>query len=332
MAIFAVITLTTGAWALGTDAGTIVTNTATATYGLGDVTGITKTASDTFTVAELINFTVVAQNSPLSVTPDSDDQAITYLITNTGNSTEDFILSAVSGIAALGGDFNPTIISMYQDNDGTGAWDPVVDIVNLNDGDRVTIPEDGTLYIHVSNTIPAVDPLGVSPLMEDGDEGYTELTVQSATHADNGGLETDIAGTVIADGYAAGVDAVIAVAGGQEAVVGTYVVQNIVLSLTKTSAIVDTFGGSQPLPGATVTYTIVADVTFGTGTAKGVVVTDNIPAGTTYVAGTLKLNTVAYAGPGGYIGATDSISVTLGDMSTATASQTIEFQVTIDAN
>jgi uncharacterized repeat protein (TIGR01451 family) len=99
----------------------------------------------------------------------------------------------------------------------------------------------------------------------------------------------------------------------------------------KSSSILDPFGGSQPVPGAVVTYTLVATVN-GTGQADNLHVTDVIPAGTTYEAGTLTLDTAALtdandtdAGEASAAG----IDVDLGNVAGGTT-KTVTFNVKID--
>ena len=60
----------------------------------------------------------------------------------------------------------------------------------------------------------------------------------------------------------------------------------------KSQTVVDQFGGSAPVPGARINYTVVVSAT-GTGIAATSVFSDNIPANTTYVPGTLRLNSAA---------------------------------------
>ncbi len=54
----------------------------------------------------------------------------------------------------------------------------------------------------------------------------------------------------------------------------------------------DPFGGTEPVPGARITYQIVVNAT-GTGSAANSVIDDAIPAFTTFVPGSLRLNAVA---------------------------------------
>jgi uncharacterized repeat protein (TIGR01451 family) len=103
----------------------------------------------------------------------------------------------------------------------------------------------------------------------------------------------------------------------------------------KSQVIADQFGGTQPVPGATITYQIVATPS-GTGTATNVVFNDAIPANTTYKNGSLKLNGVALSeandtDAGQFITTPAAqVSVALGSLTAASSAQTISFAVTIN--
>ncbi|MGD8628324.1 MAG: hypothetical protein PVH52_04525, partial [bacterium] len=116
---------------------------------------------------------------------------------------------------------------------------------------------------------------------------------------------------------------------------GTSIVSTVIVDVIKSATVSDQFGGSQPIPGATITYTITVSLS-GSGTAEGVVITDVIPANTTYSAGTLALNGGALTDPAdgdsGDVGATTPgvVTVSLGDMPAGSADQTIVFSVVIN--
>ena len=106
------------------------------------------------------------------------------------------------------------------------------------------------------------------------------------------------------------------------------------MSLLKSASIVDPFGGSDPVPGATITYSIDVTVT-GAGTATGVVISDPIPVDTTYVNSSMALGgaplTDAVDGIDDAdfgISALNTITVDMGDLTAGT--QTITFDVTIN--
>ena len=54
----------------------------------------------------------------------------------------------------------------------------------------------------------------------------------------------------------------------------------------------DPFGGSSPVPGAVITYTVTMTLA-GSGTITGAQIDDAIPANTTYVADSLTLDTAS---------------------------------------
>jgi uncharacterized repeat protein (TIGR01451 family) len=94
------------------------------------------------------------------------------------------------------------------------------------------------------------------------------------------------------------------------------------------------FNDSTPVPGATITYQIAISAT-GSGTAQGATFTDAVPSNTTYVAGSLQLNgnalsDAADTDAGRFVVAPAGVAVTLGDLTSASGSQTIQFAVTID--
>src|SRR6185295_13558741 len=124
--------------------------------------------------------------------------------------------------------------------------------------------------------------------------------------------------------------AVIGVNGGEFAQVGSYLIGDILLSAVKSQVVLDPFGGSQPIPGAAITYQVVVTAT-GTGVALGVAFTDPIPASTTYVAGSMRLNgapltDAADADSGSVVLAPARVAVGLGNLTSAAGPQTIDFR------
>jgi uncharacterized repeat protein (TIGR01451 family) len=108
---------------------------------------------------------------------------------------------------------------------------------------------------------------------------------------------------------------------------GVTTVRAPVLAMTKTVAVV---GGGQPVPGATLRYTITYS-NSGTGAANSVVVSDPIPSKTTYVVNSVRLNGVpTNDGSGGVVFAANTVTVTIGSLAANTLNQTITFDVTIN--
>ncbi len=107
------------------------------------------------------------------------------------------------------------------------------------------------------------------------------------------------------------------------------------MNIVKSIAISDPFGNQDPIPGATLTYTITIEVVNG-GTATTAAFRDAVPAGTSYAAGTITLNTIsltdAIDADAGELdtSVTPTVVVRLGDLIQTDGVQTVEFQVTID--
>ncbi|MBE9536349.1 MAG: DUF11 domain-containing protein, partial [Proteobacteria bacterium] len=132
-----------------------------------------------------------------------------------------------------------------------------------------------------------------------------------------------------------GLDAVIGTSGGTSSVIASYVVSNTVVTVGKAAVVSDLSGGSDPLTGATISYTLTVTVTGG-GIATGIVITDPIPANTTYTGGTLQLDGAALsdvadvdAGDVGYTTA-NTVTLSLGNVAGGAPVQTITFDVTIN--
>ena len=107
------------------------------------------------------------------------------------------------------------------------------------------------------------------------------------------------------------------------------------LTISKAVQVADPFGGTEPVPGATLTYTVTIEVTNG-GTAANSVFADPIPTYTSFVASSIALNGAgltdavdADAGELDVAGA-PTVIVRLGDLTQADGAQTVSFDVTID--
>ena len=116
---------------------------------------------------------------------------------------------------------------------------------------------------------------------------------------------------------------------------GQYVLSDIQLAVVKSAIVLDPFGGTDPVPGAEITYRIVVTPT-GSQTATTTLIADPIPANTSYLLNSITLNggaltDAADADVGAYTALpTPEVSVSLGDLVEADGAQTIEFTVTID--
>ena len=110
--------------ALGTAAGTNITSTATVDYSIGGTPATTTSNTSTVAVAEIVNVTIALQSPTVSVAAGASNEALLFLVTNTGNSAETFALAGDSVL--VGDDFDPTPAApfIYFDTDGSGDLSP----------------------------------------------------------------------------------------------------------------------------------------------------------------------------------------------------------------
>lgn len=299
--------------AAGVSAGSTIANTATATYSDGASTQTVDSNTVSILVDELLDVAVTSLDGG-DVTLGSGGAALSFQITNSGNGQEAFALAVNS--ALTGDDFDPAITQVAYDSNGNGVYDAGVDTVIGPGANTPSIDPDATLRIFV------VSQLSGSPA--DGDTADVRLTASAATGSGT-------AGTVFAGQGEGGGDAVVGAGTAEDEDEGTLVASLGTVSLVKSAAIVDPFGGSEAVPGATVTYSLVANVA-GSGSVSGLAVTDPIPAGTTYSPNSLTLDGAALTDAAGDdSGEADGseISVDLGTVAGGT-SRTITFAVTLD--
>lgn len=308
------------AWSAGTPAGTVIDNTASISFTSG-ATPITQDSNTvSITVLERIDVVVTLQSGQVLVAANDVDQDLLFTVTNTGNGTETFQFAINNTVT--GNDFDPiagTPASIYFDTDGSGDFS-AGDVAYQPGVNDQTLAADESVDMLLVNDIPG----GVV----NGQIGRSELTATSATGT--GAPGTNFAGQ--GDG---GIDAIVGASGGDDVQAGEYLVSDVQISMQKSVAITDLFGGNEPTVGSTLTYTITVEVT-NAGTATGAVISDPIPANTTYVANSIELNSNPITDVSGDdegeldTSGAPAVVVRLGDLTQVDGIQTIEFQVTID--
>jgi len=309
----------TQALAAGTPAGTLIEGTATVDFDYGGTPFSVSSNTTVLVVAERIDVATVLQSSQQVVAGNDTDRTLLFTVTNTGNGTETYSL-AIDNLLA-GDDFDPVaaVPAIYFDTDASGDLTAADQAYTPGTNDPV-LAADASIDVFLVNDIPA----GAG----NGDIGRSQLTATSTTG-------TGAAGTVFAGSGDGGIDAVVGTTGGQSSDVGEYIVSDIQVTIVKSQGVSDPFGGTEPLPGATITYTLAVDV-IGSGTATSSVVRDPVPDYTTYVPGSLVLNGVAQSDAADAdageldVSARPTIVVRLGDLTLADGTQTIVFQVSID--
>ena len=316
---FLVFALSGPAFAAGTAVGTIIESTASISYDLSGTALTAQSNTTSIAVAERINVVTTLQSAQLLVSPNDADRALLFVVTNTGNGDETFSLSIDSNIA--GDDFDPvpSATSIYFDSDASGDFNTgdVAYTPGLNDP---ALAPDESISVFILNDIPGT--------VVNGNLGRSQLAATSMT-----GVGTP--GTVFAGQGDGAVDAVIGSTGGTASDVGEYLVSDVLISVVKSQAVLDPFGGTEPIPGATLTYTIEVNVTSA-GTATASVLRDPIPTFTSYSPNSITLNggalTDAADADSGELDTSGAptVVVTLGDLTQADGIQTIVFEVTID--
>lgn len=316
--LLAALSLAPAAHAVGALAGAQIQNTAQVNYIVGGSPATANSNTVSLTVNEILDVVATLQSGDVPVAPGATNQVVVMRVTNTGNGSETFRL--VLNSVLPGDDFDPTPSSpaIYFDSDGNG-------VVSAGDTPYVAGTNDPTLAPDAFVRLLVLNNIGAA--LANGARGFTRLTAESLTGIGNPGTVFNGQGT-------GGTDAVVGTTGADSFAVGTYLVSDISVTANKTAVVTDTFGGSRPLPGATIAYQIIVTAT-GSGTATSSVFSDAIPANTTYVPASLRLNgnamtDAADADAGQFLTTPARVSVNLGNLTQAAGPQTIRFSVLIN--
>jgi uncharacterized repeat protein (TIGR01451 family) len=311
---FASLVIATPAFAAGTLAGTDIDNIAEATYETPSGPVTIQSNMVRIKVDELLDVTVVTTDpGDITTAPGAIGNVQTFRVTNTGNGEEAFRLTANTGVG--GDDFDPTLTQIVLDTNGNGVYDPGVDTVYVaGSNDLVLQPDQSRIVFVITST-----PIAVT----NGNRGTTNLLAVAVTGSGTPG--TSFAGV----GQGGG-NAVVGTTGADADANSFLAVQAASLALVKSATILDPFGGNRPVPGAVITYSIVATVS-GAGSLSNLVITDPIPAATAYQLNSITLEAAALtdatdADAGNYNGT--RISVTAGNVP-AGQSRTVTFKTVI---
>lgn len=315
-------------WAAGTPAGTIISNVATVSYSLdGAHQPLLTSAPATIKVDELIQPVLTWQDAaPVAVNIPGTNDALTFLLTNTGNGQEAFGLTRTNGPLPLpAGNFTPlngTTGSIYLENGmqpGFQASGPNADIAYVSGvNDPSLAPDAGQLIYVISDT----------PNVAANIQGEVLLAAAALTAGAAGAAPgTSLAGLGQGGGFA-----VVGASSAQANAKGSYVTNGLGLTVNKTVAsIVDPNGTAVLMPGAVMTYQIAVVLT-GAGTAANLVIADPLPAEITYVPGSISVDGAARtdaADADSAQFAANTISVSLGNVASP-ANIVITFRATIN--
>ena len=304
-----------GARAADAPAGATVTNVASASYVDSGGNTLTQTATAIFSVQQLVNVTVTWQNtSDVPVSAGSVQQTLLFRVTNTGNGSDSFKLT--DALVTPGGtSFTPAGCQIYFDTAGTGVF-ASTDVLYAPGSNDPSLPQNGGTNILVVCNVPST--------AADTALGEMQLTATSKTA--NGSF-----GTVAAGAGVGGVDAIVGTTTGLADSTGIYQVHQIALAYTKSASVTAPGGGSQPVSGAIIQYTLTVTPS-GSATANSVVVSDPVPANTTFVNGSILLNGSAVAPAVGDFNVTTpgAVTVKLGNLAGSASPQIVKFSVQIN--
>jgi uncharacterized repeat protein (TIGR01451 family) len=311
-ALLSSLTVMHSAHAVGTAAGTDITNTATVNYSVGSVpqTAVNSNTT-TFEVDRKVDLTVT-NGAATSTTPGAANVGAIFTVTNTGNGADSFTLAS----ATNGGTFTATNLRVYQDNGGTpGVFDGTDTLVAA----PVAFAADQSITFFIVSDIPLTALNGQSSIVR--------LTATTTSTQTGGADNPAVVDVVFAD---AGTD-------GTEFDDNQYDISTATLSVVKSAAIVsDPINGTganrKAIPGAVIEYSIVVTNT-GAANATSVALSDNIPANTTYVPASITLNAgaltdAADADAGTFTGT--AVNVNAGTVTSGGGTATVTFRVTIN--
>ncbi|MDF1535455.1 MAG: hypothetical protein P1S46_03005 [bacterium] len=308
--------------ALGTDAGTVIENRAMATYDIGPATNLTAYSSTaSTTVDEIIDVAVGSAGSGTTFifTIPAANQPLLFTVTNNGNGTEPFVLTIVESGSddfdtdpPAGAPATPGVEIYIDDGDA------IFTSADAAYGTSLTLVEDEIVNVWVIQDIPAAagSPGDIAAITLEAAHRHAPFSTVPGTsytgEGDGGGLT----------------DAVLGVNGGTRSVTKVYELTLTVLNMVKSYAVANTLGTTDPIPGATVTYTIEFGVT-GAGGIDNLVITDPIPTNTTFVPASITAGPIT-ADSEALIGSTVTVFYASTTISAVAGTQTITFDVTID--
>ncbi len=139
------------AYASGLPAGTVITNTASATYDNGS--GSTSVSSNpvSIKVDQLVDVAVTGLDSS-PVVASTTPAVLSYSVTNTGNGLDTFALDVSPSVS--GNAFDGVISKIVIDN-GNGIYEPGIDTEYTAGGTTPTINADGSLKVFVLVSLPS---------------------------------------------------------------------------------------------------------------------------------------------------------------------------------
>lgn len=334
------LSLVPAAFAVGTPAGTTVSNSATLDYRVGGLPqNPIVSNSAQFLVDNKLDLVVsTLDGAAVSVIPGATAQVLRYALVNTGNAVQDYALQALPAAGAFFGvtdNFDALNVAVYVDADADGLYTPGVDTAGFVD----ELAADAMLTIFIVADIP----LGLA----DADGALYDLLAASAVGGAPGSQGALIGADDAAQAddpnlvqlvFADGAGSADAAADGAYSSRDAYQVVTANLLVTKTSTVInDPFNGAanpKAVPGALVRYSISVENTGSAG-ADLIALVDPIPVATSYATSSITLDGTPLS-DGADADAADfgvsnagAVTVQLGSIAPG-GSVTVTFDVTID--
>jgi uncharacterized repeat protein (TIGR01451 family) len=307
-------------------AGDLISSTATINYDIGGLPTSTS-ASTGFIEDRRINFIVNDENGGAAVPVISDmtNAVLQFTVTNLGNATQDFLLTAANtspnpyGLPADNFDPLPVTIRVYVESGLQPGYQPAQDTAVFVD----ELTQNVSRIVYVVADIPNIvltDVAAVALIAQVAEAGAVGVEGSAINADDNGrispagifsnGSTNVVAGTPSTNPDTLGMDTVFNdpaglapedistdagmqdIAGnGQHSDTAAYQASSPVV-LTKSVTVIDTLGGSDPHPGATLRYQIDVGIT-GNTPVSNLIINDLIPADTTYTDASISLDGIA---------------------------------------
>ena len=318
-------------------AGNTISNTATVNYIIGGLpevqesspfgntpSGIGNGIATSFTEDRLINFTIVTNDAAaVSANSGQTNAVLTFNVTNTGNGSQDFLLTAINTspnpFALPADNIDPVSLSVFVEVGPTPGYqiaeDTATFIDELSVGASAIVYVVADIPVSATNDVAAIslvvqvaqggaagegavinndDNGNVSPAGTYSNGGTAVVAGTAVTNSNTTGLEiifNDPAGLSAEDVDSSGLSVQDSAKNGQHSDSGAFVVivpAKVVIN--KTLTVIDTFGGTDPHQGATLRYQLDVIIS-GVGTVDDLIITDVIPANTTYTPTSIILNT-----------------------------------------
>lgn len=318
-------------WAMAlTPACTPIANTAALTYSVGGVsqTGINSTTS--FTVGNKVNLTVTRTDaSYVSVPPGATNQALTFLVTNTGNANQRYVISYTEPVG---------VADPFGGTDNFNATTPGIGAVSTASVTTGVIAPGGTYAATIVSNIPIArvdNDIAVYGLL-----ARTYKVDGTTIETGSAGSITSSYGTCSADivlGDAAGTDDPTGLRDGADSIRGAYKVASSVLSFSKTATTIwDPVNYNvlpKAIPGALIRYVVTISNAVGAATATLATITDALSTNLAMDPDLKVASAVAFASLANESAAGKGFKIATGGSSTrASATTPLYFTTTADGD